>query len=187
MNPMLTEPSLDPTTRRAEPARARASTAMARSQTGRPARARILYVDDEPQIRALCRLVLVRLGYEVDTAANGAEAWAALLDVNYHLLITDHDMPQLTGLELARQARLAGMRLPIVLASGSSGALSDPANSCLGIAARLPKPFGAGALVETVDQVLRIANSRGECSGAMISVLAHVARVRPFPHGGINE
>lgn len=152
-----------------------------------PRRARILYVDDEPQLRTLSELVLVRSGYEVDTAPDGAEAWAALHDQEYHLLITDNDMPRLTGLELATQARRAGMRIPIVLASGSTDALHNPANAWLGFAARLPKPFVAGVLVEIVEQVLRIANSRGKCAGAMISVLAHIARVRPFPHGGINE
>jgi CheY-like chemotaxis protein len=150
-------------------------------------RARILYVDDEPQFRMLGKLVLVRSGYDVDTAADGAEAWAALHDQEYHLLITDNDMPRLTGLELARQARLAGMRLPIVLTSGSADALCNPANSWLGLAARLSKPFGAEALVESVEQALFIANSRGECAGAMSSVLAQIARVQPFPHGGINE
>ena len=131
--------------------------------------------------------MLVRSGYDVDTAADGAEAWAALHDQEYHLLITDNDMPRLTGLELARQARLAGMRLPIVLTSGSADALCNPANSWLELAARLPKPFGAEALVEIVEQALCIANNRGKCAGAMISVFEQIARVQPFPHGGINE
>ena len=185
MNTLLTEPVISPVTREAEPVTG--STAMARRQTVVQPRARILFVDDEPAIRRLGELVLVPAGYDVDTAADGAEAWTALQEANYHLLITDNDMPRLTGLELATQARLAGMRLPIVLASGAADALRDPANSWLGLAARLPKPFGAEALVETVEQVLRIANSRSECAGAMISVLAHIARVQSFPHGGINE
>lgn len=131
--------------------------------------------------------MLVPAGYDVDTAADGAEAWAALLDVNYHLLVTDHDMPALTGLELATQARLAGMRLPIVLASGSVDALRDPANAWLGLAARLQKPFDVDTLLETVEQALRVANNLPQCSGAMISVLTQISRVQPYPHGGINE
>lgn len=150
-------------------------------------RARILYVDDEPQLRRLGELVLVQSGYDVHTAADGAEAWDALQHAHYNLLITDHDMPRLTGLELATQARLAGMRIPIVLASGSANALCDPANSWLELAARLSKPFGAEMLVETVAQVLRTANGKVECVGTMISVLSQVANAQPFPHGGINE
>jgi DNA-binding response OmpR family regulator len=180
MNTLLTEPVLSPATKGAEPVTA--GTAMARQQTIFQPRARILYVDDEPQLRTLGELALVRSGYDVDTAADGLEGWAALHDQEYHLLITDNDMPRLTGLELATQARLAGMRLPMVLTSGSADALRDPTRSWLGFAARLPKPFGVEALVETVEQILRIANSRGECAGATISVLAHIARVQPFPH-----
>jgi DNA-binding response OmpR family regulator len=185
MNALLTEPIVSPATRSAEPVIT--SAAIAQRQTEVLPRARILYVDDEPQLRTLGKLVLVRSGYDVDTAVDGAEAWAALHDQEYHLLITDNDMPRLTGLELASLARLAGMRLPIVLASCSADTFRDPASSWLGLAARLPKPFGAEALVETVEQVLRIANGRGKCAGRMISVLAHMARVQPYPHGGINE
>jgi CheY-like chemotaxis protein len=185
MKTLLTEPVLGLAARGAGPVAA--SAAMGRRQVVVQPRARILYVDDEPQLRTLGKLVLSGSGYDVDTAADGAEAWMALQEVHYHLLITDNDMPRLTGLELATQARLAGMRLPIVLASGSADALRNPASSQIGFAARLPKPFGAEALVETVEQVLRIANGKSESVGAMISVLAHIARVQPYPHGGINE
>lgn len=185
MNTLLTKPVVSPVTGEEEPVIG--SAAGARPQTVVQPRARILYVDDEPAMRRLGRLVLVQAGYEVDTAADGAEAWMALQEVSYHLLITDHNMPRLTGLELAKQARLAGMRLPIVLASGSPNAPCDPASSWLGLAARLSKPFDAETLVETVAQVLRVANGKGECIGAMISVLEQVARAQPFPHGGINE
>jgi DNA-binding response OmpR family regulator len=185
MNILLTTPVLSPTAK--EAGLVTGSTTLARRLTTVEPRARILYVDDEPQLRTLGKLVLVRSGYDVDTAADGAEAWAALHDREYHLLITDHDMPRLTGLELAKQARLAGMRLPIVLASGSANALCDPANSWLELAARLSKPFGAETLVGTVAQVLRAANGKCECIGAMISVLEQFARAQPFRHGGINE
>jgi DNA-binding response OmpR family regulator len=185
MNTLLIEPVPRPVTTGVEPVSA--SAAMARRPTTAEPRARILYVDDDPQFRMLGKLALVRSGYDVDTADDGAEAWMALQEVNYHLLITDHDMPRLTGLELATQARRAGMRLPIVLASGSADALRDAASSRLGLVARLPKPFGAEMLVETVEQVLRIANGRRECGDAMISVFEHLARVQPYRHGGINE
>jgi DNA-binding response OmpR family regulator len=185
MNTLLIEPALSPVTRGAE--LVSASAEMARQQATVQPRARILYVDDEPQLRRLGKLVLVRSGYDVDTAGDGAEAWVALNEVSYHLLITDHDMPRLTGMELVIQVRRAGMRLPIVMTSGSADVLRDPASSWLGLAARLPKPFGAEVLVETVEQVLRIANGRRECADAIISILAHIARVQPYPHGGINE
>ncbi|MBI3418404.1 MAG: response regulator [Verrucomicrobia bacterium] len=149
--------------------------------------ARILYVDDDPQIRRLGELVLARSGYEVDTATDGARGWEALQHGHYNLLITDNDMPRMTGLELASQARLAGMRLPIVLTSGSADALHDPSAESLGLAARLSKPFSLDGLLKTVEQALHDANDLSECYGAMISALTQCAQIQPYPHGGINE
>ncbi len=159
----------------------------ARRLTAVEPRARILYVDDEPQLRRLGALVLAQSGYEVDTAADGAEGWEALQHAQYNLLITDHDMPRLTGLELATQARLAGMRLPIVLTSGSVTVLRDSSVEWLDIAACLPKPFRADTLMATVERTLRAANNLRQCSGAMMDILKRLAEIRPYRHGGINE
>lgn len=150
-------------------------------------RTRILYVDDDASTRRLGELVLARSGYDVDVANDGMEAWDALHDVNYNLLVTDHKMPRLTGLELVTQARLAGMRLPIVLATGSVDALSDPSTAWLGLAARLPKPFGSDTLVATVEHVLHGANHLGQHHSAMSSVLARLAQIQPYSRWGINE
>jgi DNA-binding response OmpR family regulator len=161
--------------------------APARRPTEVEPRARILYVDDEPQLRRLGALVLVQSGYEVDTAADGAEGWDVLQHAHYNLLITDLEMPRLPGLELAKRARLAGMRLPIVFASGSATLLRDPSTHWLEITACLAKPFGADALVETVERALRTANNVRRCSGVMVDILARFAHIRPYRHGGINE
>lgn len=123
---------------------------------------RILYVDDDPTIRSLGGWVLSRLGYVVVTAADGAEAWAALNREEFQLLITDHDMPVMTGLELITQARRAGMRIPIVIASGSLNALKYRSSVALGLAACLEKPFTADELREIVERVL--------CPGAELSM-----------------
>jgi len=156
--------------------------------TGVELRARILYVDDEPQLRRLGELVLVRSGYDVDTAADGVEGWDALQHAHYNLLITDNDMPRLTGLQLIVQARRAGMRLPIVMTSGSFNPLHNLAGAESNLTAFLAKPFASDALVDTVEHVLRAANHLRQCSGAMISALARIARsAQPYPHGGLNE
>src|SRR5690349_14286804 len=68
-------------------------------------RPRILVVDDDATTRQLNCLLLSRIGYDVDAAENGEQAWHALLATGYDLLITDHNMPLLTGLELVARAR----------------------------------------------------------------------------------
>ena len=151
-------------------------------------RARILLVDDDASIRQVGEMLLGHFGYEVETAADGAAAWKALHESNYDLLITDHDMPKKTGLELARQVRLAGMPMPIVLVSGRLEALGDPSVDRLALAGRLAKPFGAEALIETVHSALAGAGRQGGLADApTIPAQARLTRIQPFFHGGINE
>ena len=112
---------------------------------------RILVVDDEPFIRMLNAKVLMRFGYQVDTAEDGAAAWQALNAKSYDLLITDHTMPKLSGVELLKKVRAAGMFLPVVMATG--GIPNNEANqvSTLQPIATLLKPY-------TVDDLLGMVN-----------------------------
>jgi hypothetical protein len=59
------------------------------------------------------QILLGRAGYDVDTVADGEEAWGALQSVRYHLLITDHQMPTSPGAELIRRIRASLGPLPI--------------------------------------------------------------------------
>jgi YesN/AraC family two-component response regulator len=55
----------------------------------------------------------------VDTAEDGEFGWEALQAKNYDLLITDNNMPKVSGLELVKKLRSARMALPVILASGA--------------------------------------------------------------------
>ena len=97
-------------------------------------------------------------------------------------------MPGLTGLELSSYARVAGMRLPIMMISGSFSAMQDPVWAQLDIAAFLPKPFAFDALVETVERVLLSANNGRASDNIVNSTLWRiVSAIQPYRHGGINE
>jgi len=80
---------------------------------------RILLVDDDCYVRELNAGALIRSGYDVDTAGDGADAWKALNDQNYDLMITDNRMPRVTGMELIKKLRSEDMTLPVILASGT--------------------------------------------------------------------
>jgi DNA-binding response OmpR family regulator len=112
-------------------------------------RTRILYADDDRCILRACQLMLDRAGYDVDTVADGAEAWGALQSIRYQLLITDNEMPHLTGVQLIHKVRESLIPVPIVLASSS---ITSPDG--LECDAVLPKPFTVRALLDTVRQVL---------------------------------
>jgi len=80
----------------------------------RPAH-RILVADDGSAVRQLMTAVLIGSGYHVDAAEDGAVAWEALQAKPYDLLITDHNMPKITGVELVKNLRSARMALPVVM------------------------------------------------------------------------
>jgi chemosensory pili system protein ChpA (sensor histidine kinase/response regulator) len=61
---------------------------------------RILLVDDEPMILRVMRNALQKEGYKVDTAVDGEDAWARLVENCPDILLTDIEMPRLTGKEL---------------------------------------------------------------------------------------
>ena len=126
---------------------------------------RILVVEDEPDIRRLNAEVLECSGYKVDTAEDGIAGWKVLHAVShapdsYDLLITDHDMPGLTGLALIKKVRAARMALPVIVATGALP-VKDLFTRYPWIqpAAALMKPYSIEQLLGTVEAVLRTVTS----------------------------
>ena len=116
---------------------------------------RILMVDDEPMICRLCVELLNDSGYEVDTAENGAVAWDALQRNRYDLLITDQEMPELSGLELIRKIQSARMTLPVIMVSGAMPVEELERHPELRINAALPKPFNIMEFINVVEKILQ--------------------------------
>jgi predicted DNA-binding ribbon-helix-helix protein len=80
---------------------------------------KVLVVDDDPLILDLAATMLEDLGCEVKRAANGREALAKIdADRDIEILITDVNMPGLSGFELAEQAKRIRKNLHIILLSG---------------------------------------------------------------------
>jgi two-component system, OmpR family, KDP operon response regulator KdpE len=78
--------------------------------------ARILIVDDEPQITRVLRTALSTQGYLLQIAANGVEGMEAVHNWKPDLVITDVSMPQMNGVELCREIR-AISQIPIIVLS----------------------------------------------------------------------
>jgi DNA-binding response OmpR family regulator len=131
----------------------------AQAQCGTTPSHRILVVDDDIELRLLNTDVLVRSGYKVDTAADGAAAWDALHANCYDLLITDNNMPKICGVELVKKLRSARMALPVILASAAIPVAELDRHPRLQLAATLVKPFTCDELLGTVNKVLRATAS----------------------------
>jgi DNA-binding response OmpR family regulator len=148
----------------------------------------ILYVEDDVALRRLSAMVLLQSGYRVDVAEDGQAGWEALRLGGYDLLITDHEMPRLSGLELVKRLRSAGHTLPVVVASGSVSAEETHREQCLKVAATLRKPFTPAQLLETVEEVLRAAIDVRRRSDPFFPVMAEAfACIQPVRGRGINE
>ena len=115
---------------------------------------RILVVDGNISIRKLNTSVLTHSGYEVDGAADGAAGLEALRRRHYDLLITDHLMPNVTGVEMVKILRGEDATLPVIMASGAIPREELKNRPWLEIGAFLRKPYSLGELLETVNEVL---------------------------------
>ena len=87
-----------------------------------PATPRLLVVDDEPDLRTLYELALLREGYDIDTAGTVEEAWTLLGAARYSAIITDMRLPDGTGLDLLRRLEQAGRpeKTIVITAYGSA-------------------------------------------------------------------
>jgi DNA-binding response OmpR family regulator len=122
---------------------------------------RILVVDDEPLIRMLNTDILVDAGFHVDTAEDGAAAWGALQLNNYDLLVTDNQMPKVCGVELIEKVRVAGMVLPVIMATATLLEEGYVEHLWLQPFALLLKPYSLAEFLGAVKAVLRATSLTG--------------------------
>jgi two-component system, cell cycle sensor histidine kinase and response regulator CckA len=115
---------------------------------------RILVVEDDISIRQLTTEMLIRSGYRVDAAADGAAGWEALQTERYDLLITDNFMPKVTGIEMIKKVHAAQMKLPVIMATAILPEDDIILYPWLQNIPTLLKPFRAAELLSTVQKVL---------------------------------
>jgi two-component system cell cycle sensor histidine kinase/response regulator CckA len=115
---------------------------------------RILVVDDETSVRQLTAEMLIRAGFEVDAAADGAAGWEAIQAKRYDLVITDNFMPHVTGIEMLKKIHAGRMNLPVIMATAIFPQEQFQLHPWLQSIPTLPKPFRATELLSTVRKVL---------------------------------
>jgi DNA-binding response OmpR family regulator len=120
--------------------------------------AKILIVDDDPDIVEAGRLVLEREGYEVEGAPNRADGMKKLEEIKPDLLILDVMMEEPDdGLRMAREIRKAGHTLPIIMLTSVNAAMGlniDKDEEMVPVDEFQPKPVDPQTLIAKVKKLL---------------------------------
>ena len=118
---------------------------------------RVMTVDDSPSLRQMVALTLETAGYEVVEAADGRDAVAKLGGREFHLFLTDLNMPGMDGIELTRKLRSIPdyKFVPIVLLTTESQQEKKMQGKAAGATGWIVKPFKPEDLLATVKKVMR--------------------------------
>ena len=119
------------------------------------AEARLLVVDDEPNILELLSVSLRFSGFEVHTASNGQQALTQARALKPDLLVLDVMMPELDGFEVVRRLRGEGSRAPVLFLTAKDGTEDKVRGLTLGGDDYVTKPFSLEEVVARIRAVLR--------------------------------
>jgi two-component system sensor histidine kinase and response regulator WspE len=116
----------------------------------------IIVVDDDLHTREQMAGVLIRSGYNVDTAVDGHDGWQAIQANPYDLIITDNKMQRMTGIEMIEKVRAACMTLPVLMATRYLPDHEFARRPWLKPDAVLERPFSDDDLTAAVEKLLAI-------------------------------
>lgn len=137
----------------------------------------ILIADDEAPIRMVVGEKLRSAGYEVDEAPDGEEALARALARRPRLIVTDLQMPYMSGLDLAQ--RIAGdprsSGVPMILLTARGHVLNQTLLEGTSIRKIMSKPFSARELVNVIWQLLQQESGPASNAAAAPRALPHAA------------
>ena len=119
-------------------------------------RKRVLVVDDEVHIVHVVAIKLRNNDYEVISAENGAEAFELACSEKPDIIVTDFQMPVMTGLELVEKIRQcdALKDIPVIMLTARSFAIEEQQQEDLQISQCLSKPFSPKELLENIEDIL---------------------------------
>jgi CheY-like chemotaxis protein len=120
-------------------------------------KAKILVCEDNSALSGVICFNLVRAGFQVTTVANGRLALETLQKESFDLVLSDQQMPMMTGIQLCESIRQlpAHRRTPFILLTAKCMEIDFvKLQQTLGISAALPKPFSPSELVACIEEAL---------------------------------
>ena len=119
------------------------------------AKTRVLIVDDEPNIRDLLATSLRFAGYEIQTAANGAQAVAAVVESEPDIILLDVMLPDMNGFSVTKKLRGSGIQAPILFLTARDDVEDKITGLTVGGDDYLTKPFSLDEVVARIQAILR--------------------------------
>jgi len=117
--------------------------------------AQVLVVDDNAVMRTVMRSALEKAGHKVTMAEDGERALKAASDSGFDLIITDVQMPKMSGADLVQELKKTRPLAKVLLVSGRiEGSELQASTKALGATGSLEKPFTADRLVSKVAEIL---------------------------------
>jgi DNA-binding response OmpR family regulator len=138
----------------------------------------ILVVDDEPNIRELCRLYLEQEGFTVEEAVDGQDALQKAGALKPDLMVLDVMMPGKSGFEVCKE--LAPQGIPVLMLTARTDELDRVLGLELGADDYLTKPFSPRELVARVKAILRREERASAKAGGQATATARPERLT-FP------
>ena len=122
----------------------------------------ILVIDDEPAIRQILAATLTRAGHSVEIAGSGREGLMRLAKGDVEVALCDINMPDLTGIEVVREARTAGVDTTFIMMTAFSSVDTAVEAMKAGATDYMIKPLRSEELLQRLTQIGDLRGLRGE-------------------------
>ena len=115
-----------------------------------------LVVDDEFHIVQVVSIKLRNNGFDVTTAENGKDAYDLACQLLPDIIVTDYQMPVMSGLEMIEKLRQhePTAHIPVIMLTARGFAIEEDQKQQLRVAACLSKPFSPREVLQTIEDVL---------------------------------
>jgi len=132
----------------------------------KPEKTKVLLVDDEVELTASISRILLRRGFEVDTAENGLLALAMIAKKHYDVMVLDFKMPGMNGIQVLSETKRIDPSVQVILLTGHFSVTDEEDTLKTGAYAYLLKPYPMMKLVDLITAAASCQNGTtgNDCS-----------------------
>ncbi|MCZ6775611.1 MAG: response regulator [Ignavibacteria bacterium] len=115
---------------------------------------KILFVDDDAQLRGMVKEQLSSAGYVLDEAGDAPQAMEMLQSGNYDLMLLDITLPGKSGMDVLKYVKEEGLRCRVIMLTGIVGLSAAVDSMKLGADDYVTKPYNMNYLLASIERIL---------------------------------